>query len=63
MAGMTHDMGGMKGMPGMGVNAGAPPANPSAKTLYTCVMHPEIIRDKPGKCPKCGMKLVPRKQG
>ena len=25
---------------------------------YTCVMHPEVISDKPGKCPKCGMKLV-----
>jgi FtsP/CotA-like multicopper oxidase with cupredoxin domain len=30
-------------------------------TLYTCVMHPEVISDKPGKCPKCGMKLVPKK--
>jgi hypothetical protein len=27
---------------------------------YTCTMHPEIISDKPGKCPKCGMKLVPK---
>ncbi len=26
---------------------------------YTCVMHPQIIRDKPGDCPICGMKLVP----
>lgn len=25
---------------------------------YTCPMHPEIISDKPGKCPKCGMALV-----
>lgn len=25
---------------------------------YTCSMHPEIIRNKPGKCPKCGMKLI-----
>ena len=24
---------------------------------YTCPMHPEIIRDKPGDCPKCGMAL------
>ena len=25
---------------------------------YTCTMHPEVITDKPGKCPKCGMTLV-----
>jgi hypothetical protein len=28
------------------------------KTKYTCPMHPEVISDKPGKCPKCGMTLV-----
>ena len=26
--------------------------------LYTCSMHPQIIRDKPGNCPICGMRLV-----
>src|ERR1700732_1996855 len=26
---------------------------------YTCPMHPEIRRDKPGSCPKCGMALEP----
>ena len=26
--------------------------------VYTCSMHPQIIRDKPGKCPICGMELV-----
>ena len=26
--------------------------------VYTCSMHPEIIRDKPGNCPICGMTLV-----
>lgn len=31
-------------------------------TTYTCPMHPEIIRDKPGNCPICGMKLVPKKE-
>ncbi|WP_298298536.1 heavy metal-binding domain-containing protein [Hydrotalea sp.] len=25
---------------------------------YTCSMHPEIVSDKPGKCPKCGMDLI-----
>ncbi len=29
------------------------------KALYTCPMHPEIKQDKPGDCPKCGMRLNP----
>jgi hypothetical protein len=28
-------------------------------TRYTCSMHPEVVTDKPGKCPKCGMNLTP----
>ncbi len=28
---------------------------------YTCPMHPHILRDAPGKCPICGMKLEPVK--
>lgn len=28
---------------------------------YTCPMHPEVIKNTPGKCPKCGMDLVPVK--
>jgi hypothetical protein len=30
---------------------------------YTCTMHPEVVSDKPGKCPKCGMTLVMMKKG
>ncbi|QKJ64236.1 efflux RND transporter periplasmic adaptor subunit [Flavobacterium sp. M31R6] len=26
--------------------------------VYTCSMHPEVIKDKPGSCPICGMTLV-----
>ncbi len=29
-----------------------------AKVQYTCTMHPEVVMNKPGKCPKCGMALV-----
>ena len=32
----------------------------TAKVVYTCPMHPKVISSKPGKCPKCGMKLVKR---
>ncbi len=35
-----------------------PPAQP-AGTIYTCPMHPEIRRDRPGNCPICGMALEP----
>ncbi len=28
------------------------------KTIYTCSMHPEVVSDMEGKCPKCGMELV-----
>ena len=42
--------------------AGVTFSNATASTgsaRYTCSMHPEIVRDAPGKCPKCGMTLVP----
>lgn len=42
----THDMGKVK-------ETGA--------KKYTCEMHPEVIMDAPGDCPKCGMKLVEMK--
>ncbi|MDZ7647105.1 MAG: heavy metal-binding domain-containing protein [Cytophagales bacterium] len=32
----------------------------SAATQYTCPMHPTVIADTPGKCPVCGMDLVPK---
>ncbi len=35
------------------------PAVTEAGTVYVCPMHPEIRRDKPGTCPKCGMALEP----
>ena len=28
---------------------------------YTCPMHPEVVKDAPGNCPKCSMKLVEKK--
>ncbi|MCI0530814.1 MAG: efflux RND transporter periplasmic adaptor subunit [candidate division Zixibacteria bacterium] len=32
-------------------------------TLYSCGMHPNVISDKPGNCPICGMKLTPIQSG
>jgi hypothetical protein len=29
------------------------------KQKYTCAMHPEVVTEQPGNCPKCGMKLTP----
>ncbi|MEO6005299.1 MAG: copper-translocating P-type ATPase [Opitutus sp.] len=37
------------------------PAHAStAKTIYTCPMHPQIEQDHPGSCPICGMALEPK---
>jgi Cu+-exporting ATPase len=38
--------------------APAPVAAP-AGGKWTCPMHPEVVRDGPGSCPKCGMALEP----
>jgi P-type Cu+ transporter len=58
-----------KSDPGKYLNPARPDSNlitlatPSAgpqPVEYTCPMHPEIIRPKPGSCPICGMALEPR---
>ena len=54
--GMEHDM------PGMSHGTShAMPATTQAAAVYTCRMHPQVISDHAGKCPKCGMKLIPKK--
>lgn len=38
------------------------PAQKDAQTVqYTCSMHAEVLQDKPGDCPKCGMKLTEKR--
>ncbi len=32
----------------------------AAGIQYTCPMHPEVVQDRPGTCPKCGMTLEPK---
>lgn len=42
-------------------NSPSASATAAAKKEYTCPMHPEVVKDEPGKCPKCGMKLEEKK--
>lgn len=35
-------------------------APPAASATYVCPMHPEVVRDQAGQCPKCGMSLIQR---
>jgi Cu+-exporting ATPase len=37
-----------------------PPPAPTERVEYVCPMHPEVVSDHPGACPKCGMALEPR---
>lgn len=43
--------------------AAIPAVDTVKKTIWTCAMHPQIREDKPGKCPICGMELIPLVQG
>jgi len=52
--------------PGGLPEAGAPPpaeAQAEEATVWTCSMHPQVRRDAPGRCPICGMELVPVAKG
>ncbi|HEY8513987.1 MAG TPA: efflux RND transporter periplasmic adaptor subunit [Candidatus Binatia bacterium] len=44
-------------------DSAAPASPPAARRLYTCGMHPQVIRDQPGSCPICGMELTPIERG
>jgi Cu(I)/Ag(I) efflux system membrane fusion protein len=48
----------LSGMAGVGSE---PHGHAHADTAYVCPMHPQIVSDKPGTCPICGMALVPAK--
>lgn len=38
-------------------------AESSSATVWTCSMHPQIRQSEPGKCPLCGMDLIPLEEG
>ena len=38
------------------------PSKPPDVDYYTCTMHPSVHAEVPGKCPICGMELVPVKK-
>jgi heavy metal-binding protein len=55
---------------GMNMSAAPDTVSTAARTqpttqqaTYTCPMHPKVVSDNPGKCPKCGMTLVKKGGG
>ena len=48
----------LRGLGGSGSVAHESHAEQDAAELWTCPMHPEVLRDEPGQCPICGMDLV-----
>ncbi|QDT16581.1 heavy metal translocating P-type ATPase [Alienimonas californiensis] len=42
---------------GHGAKTSSPVPPGTAPGTYTCPMHPEVVNDGPGDCPKCGMAL------
>lgn len=45
-------------MKGMDMSKKESKTKEQSTSYYTCVMHPQVKKDKPGNCPICGMKLV-----
>ncbi len=46
---------------GSGDQGEVDPAGAESAQLWTCGMHPQVVQEKPGTCPLCGMNLTPLK--
>lgn len=44
----------------LAAGCGKKAAEANATKQYTCPMHPEVVQEGPGKCPKCAMALKPK---
>lgn len=60
-AGHDHSAGNTSATMSSAPSAPAQGASSDSSATYTCPMHPEVTSSQPGKCPKCGMRLVPKK--
>jgi len=63
---MHHDMKGMEGMQhgdsaAMKMDSRQNKSD-TAKSYYTCVTHPKVHENKPGRCPICGTTLVKKEE-
>ncbi len=58
VAGAAFLAGRFMAQPESGAPCAEPPAQASAAE-YTCSMHPQIRQPAPGRCPLCGMDLIP----
>jgi membrane fusion protein, copper/silver efflux system len=58
VASWLYKSGRLDKLPGFHKDDGHNHQGQAATPLYTCPMHPFIIKDKPGTCPICGMELI-----